>query len=187
MISEVLLDMDGVLADWHTAACRACGIERPESLIHKGWALAETLGITEDVLWARVDSCETFWRDLEPYPWVHELVELCQMYGEVTIATSPAWKPSCASQKIEWLREQFGDRFSSFMIGRKKHLMARPNAVLIDDWDKNVKLFRDHGGYAITFPRPWNSMHAQSDNPVAHVKLMLEATRQRAERRAQEI
>jgi hypothetical protein len=41
-------------------------------------------------------------------------------------------------------------------IEPRKHLFARPDSLLIDDYHENVKRFKVHGGHGIFVPRPCN-------------------------------
>ena len=45
-----------------------------------------------------------------------------------------------------------------------KSTFAAPDALLIDDRDKNVDEFRAAGGHAILIPRPWNSSYEKRND-----------------------
>lgn len=78
----------------------------------------------------------------------------------VCILTTPILDPDCAAGKIEWIYNHCPKWLHrQYLIGPMKHMCARPDALLIDDSDKNVEAFRAHGGQAILVPRPWNSYH----------------------------
>lgn len=177
MIRHVFIDLDGVLVDFASEACRLHG--RPDfpetgfAAWPKGeWNMAKVFGITDDEFWRLIDSYgEEFWFDLEPYPWMGDLLD--NMPAPFTIATSPSNLPACASGKVKWMRHHLGRRsgrqFRDFLIGPQKHLLAGFGTVLIDDNDKKVSEFREAGGRAILFPQPWNANHALADDPLGHV------------------
>lgn len=54
------------------------------------------------------------------------------------------------------------------MLGEHKHLFAKRGSLLIDDNEAAVRKFREHGGSAILFPQPWNSLGGV-DDPVGYV------------------
>jgi 5'(3')-deoxyribonucleotidase len=106
-----------------------------------------------------------FWRNLEQYPWADDLVSLVERavgLENMAFCTSPAHQVGCMEGKIGWCKEYYPS--APVIITRSvprqsapKHFLAHPDVVLIDDYDKNVDTFREHGGKAILFPMPWNS------------------------------
>jgi hypothetical protein len=78
----------------------------------------------------------------------------------ICILTNPRPEPGCIPGKLAWIRDYLPPWLhDQYLIGKPKHLCAYPEALLIDDCDKNVNAFRKHGGEAILVPRPWNSLH----------------------------
>ena len=114
---------------------------------------------------------DEFWNSLDRDVWasVPESAEfkalLCrceELVGSenVCILSSPTHDPDCLAGKLEWIHDHFPKRMHrQFLIGPRKHFCARPDALLIDDSDRNVEAFRAHGGQALLVPRPWNSLH----------------------------
>ena len=81
----------------------------------------------------------------------------------VCILSSPTHDPECLAGKLEWIQDHFPKRMHrQFLIGPQKHFCARPDALLIDDSDHNVRTFRIYGGQVILVPRPWNALHTIS-------------------------
>lgn len=161
MIERIFLDLDGVLADWSSAAIRACG-QDPDT-VHSSWPLgayelADVLGISTNEMWRRIHAQGArFWAELEPYPWLDSVFAACSTIAPTTILTSPSKDPSAAAGKTAWLQKHFGADFRKYLIGPDKVSCARPGAVLIDDSDKNCDGFAAARGSAIVFPRVWNS------------------------------
>lgn len=82
------------------------------------------------------------------------------------ILTTPTLDPECLAGKLEWIHRHFPPwMHRQYLMGPQKHLLARPDALLIDDSDKNVVAFRGAGGQAILMPRPWNSLHNVDTEP----------------------
>lgn len=160
---HILVDMDGVLADFFGAALDLWGFD-PSRYPANEWEIANVLGIDIDDFWANINHQPTFWRDLRPYSWTADFVDFLNGTGiPWTVSTWPAQDPKCATQKVEWLREHIAPDFCDYMIGPQKHLFAGPGKLLIDDNDKNVSTFIAKGGSAILFPARWNSLHQVSD------------------------
>lgn len=167
MITTVLLDLDGVLADFHGGAMRCFGKTIDDLPPGEVW-LPKALGITDEEFWQVVNN-PTFWSDLEPYPWVTDLPMAISSLGiKWFVATSPSRQPESCSQKVVWLKRHFGSQFHDYMIGWGKHMLARHDRCLIDDWDKNIGPFIAEGGKAILFPQRFNAKGAM-DDPVQYV------------------
>jgi FMN phosphatase YigB (HAD superfamily) len=176
-VNRIFLDLDGVLADWASAAIRAHGHD--PVAIYAGWQpgtydLADVLGISGNAMWGPVnDAGADFWANLQPYPWCRPLMDLCTSLAPTTILTSPSKDPAAASGKTRWLQAQFGSDFRSYLIGPDKVSCARRGAVLIDDADKNCDGFRAAGGSAIVFPQKWNIGHRYATDPMFPVSFAL--------------
>lgn len=171
MISHILVDIDGVLADFVADALRVHGREG-HSVTH--WNFFEDFPMTLSDFWRGIDGeGEDFWLNLKAYDWMDSLLSIVGEYGDFTLATTPSLSHHCCSGKRLWIQKHFGQRFTKYMIGGQKHLMAKPGVVLIDDNDDNVKKFADCGGAAILFPQPWNANRGME--PISHVTHSLEA------------
>lgn len=168
-IEHILIDMDGVLVNFMDPALALFGADQ-SVLQPNQWFFWESLGISEEQFWARVDATYYFWEDLPAYSHFTEILELVEGIGAWSIATAPWMNPPCASQKIRWMRKHIHHRFDRFMIGREKFLLSKPGVVLIDDSDHNVEKFSAGGGVGILFPQKWNSRH---DQPVENVQSFL--------------
>jgi 5'(3')-deoxyribonucleotidase len=150
---EILLDCDGVLADFVSGAAEVHG-KSPEIL---SWDFWIEWGMEPEEFWAPL-ATRDFWLGLRPYRWAGELLAGLREIGEVTVCTAPMHLNTevCIGAKLDWLESYFGIRPESVMVGRKKHLMAGKDRILIDDSDENVYQFWRMGGSAVVFPQPWN-------------------------------
>lgn len=168
--------MDGVLADFHKSALAAHGVaeNRREQWPIYGQDLQERLGLgihdhkenllNQEKFWGPLNLIKDFWINLEPFPWVAELIQACRSYTDkLIICTSPAksWNGEDKRQKLEWLRKY--DIIGEVLFPDRKASLSERGTVLIDDWEKQVYPFADGEGNAILFPQPWNANHAQSD------------------------
>jgi 5'(3')-deoxyribonucleotidase len=172
----IFLDMDGVLARFTYACARLFGVDW--ELLMARWVpgtydVSLLLGVKdEEEMWKRIHAAGyEFWRDLEKFPWADDLWDLCTSFAsQVHISTSPSRIGVCTHGKMEWLQNWRGKDFRNFMIGPRKHLLAGPNRILIDDSDRKIKAFRKWGGTGILFPQVWNSNHELAGDPMAYVR-----------------
>ena len=182
MITQICLDIDGVLVDWCGAVCKIFG-QDPDDVYARwmpGNDITEPLGISLTDMWKAVDAYgEDFWSGLEAYPWCDELWETCTAIAPTILLTSPSRNPASVAGKVRWMQERFGDGFRDFSISPRKHFCARPGAVLIDDTDKNCDQFvtgvdgQPTGAKAIVFPQPWNSLKHFQWNPFEFARQSL--------------
>ncbi len=166
---QIFLDMDGVLTDFVGAVLSLQGQKDLLSTWPSGERnIHSVLGISKSEFWRIVENQGAdFWANLPEFEWSKNLVDLVRQFAPMTILTSPSLSPSCFEGKVRWLYENFpkvnGKRFSDFLIGRPKELLAGPRRVLIDDSEANVAAFQIAGGEAILFPQPWNANFAIRD------------------------
>lgn len=161
----VLIDLDGVLVDFVGAALQAHGLTAPDEwpdveddVYRRKKNIEKTFGIGKDEFWSPIHAQgEEFWANL---PLLHDGMELYHRLAEnrrVKICTTPSEHPSSSSGKVRWMQQQFGSKFRDYVIAPMKWELAHSRAVLIDDFEDNILKFREHGGHAWLFPRPWNS------------------------------
>ena len=127
--------------------------------------------------WKKIDEQGSdFWASLEPYAWFDELIEVVREVAPFTILTASSLAPCCSEGIVRWMYEHFpkveGRRFTNYLIGPQKHLLAQPGHLLIDDAESNVETFKAAGGQAILFPQVWNRNHHEI-GPLEYVKSQL--------------
>lgn len=170
----ILLDMDGVLADFVTSSIDAASLPIREQDV-TDWDYYKPF-CSVDEFWERIGAVSDFWLNLEKYKWANDLYRMCSMMARTIIATSPSACRQCPSQKVAWLR-QYGfleKSVNDYMLGPHKELMARPNTILIDDSDRNVENFITAGGNAITFPQKWNKSRSVIGARLDYVEARLQ-------------
>jgi len=172
---QILLDADGVLADFASAALNVLN-ERYETEYtiddyargYGQFGMNKFFGITEKEFWAAIEDSPRFWLDLEPLPWADSLYGELLEIAPVTIVTMPNHDPMCAAYKLMWLDEFMGIHSDNVFLGHKKWLMAG-NGILIDDYHKNVDAFKENGGEAILIPSNWNTLGVSFEGIIAEV------------------
>lgn len=175
---KIFLDMDGVIMDFVGGIFKWY---QTEGLTHEditGWNKIVTLtceakGMTKSEFWKGLT--DEFWEGLEFLPWAEDLIALLEPYKPVLL-TSPGSHGAGGKQAaIRKGLKQFW-RDDRYLIGPAKSYVAHPEAVLIDDSEKNVDAFSEAGGRAILFPQPWNRFGSSRD-PVKFIYYALEVTR----------
>lgn len=172
-LTHIFIDMDGVLADFISAAFRAHGQEFDAATYPRcEWEITRVLGTSDSDFWAVIDALPDFWRNLPSYPWFRDLLDEAEETGcEVRILTTPSRHGHSYRGKREWL-DDHGIGIPAILFGnsRDKALLARSDRLLIDDSGKNVDMFRKAGGQAILFPQVWNENYDLADDPMATVR-----------------
>lgn len=89
----------------------------------------KALGISRRKFWSVIDGeGSDFWAGLEPYPWFSDLVQMVGDIAPFSVLTAPSLAPSSVKGKVRWMYEHFpsirGKRFTDFLIGPQKHLLA---------------------------------------------------------------
>ena len=184
--TRIFLDLDDVLNCCTMAALKyvGCPVDPYDySVFNPAWgwnivAAANALHpsrrqFTEATFWQSIKR--DFWATVPPSCDIGLIRDCAELVGcdNVCILSSPTLDPDCLAGKLEWIHAHLPSWFRrQFLIGPRKHFCARPDALLIDDRDKNVEDFRAHGGQAILMPRPWNTRH-DHPNPGAYVSRIL--------------
>lgn len=157
---RIFCDLDDVIFSWEESASKILNIDINDEKIRKRLKLERKIesfvdgGVDE--MWKMLDKeGDKFWADLEMLPWARRLYDMLRKETELfCFLSSPSRDPSCASGKIKSLKNNFGDKFDDFLLGRNKYLCANKNSLLIDDREKNIELFRSHGGNGFLWPSP---------------------------------
>lgn len=168
---KILLDMDGVIADFVDGISRYHNKANPylTDPNERRWDIEQIWGMSKYDLWHGVDK--EFWAGLRKTDEADYLVKFITnafSVPQVTMLTSPPKVNAgeAVQGKIVWMRwhySQFADRM---IFTEHKELCAGPDRILIDDNESNVIKFRDEGGNAVLVPRPWNSRYNENINVI---------------------
>lgn len=165
--TTVYMDMDGVLCNFVRSILRLFDV--PDEVTdaqlwaqHPGeYQIQKVLGISVNQMWDRVEeSGSDFWANLLPYPWMEGLWRAAKTHDRyVCILSSPSYDPQSLAGKLMWLqnKDRFGRRFRDHVFTGEKQLLARPDAVLIDDSELKINAFIAAGGQGLLFQQSWNT------------------------------
>lgn len=143
----IFLDSDGVLTNWNKAACKLFNIN-PNNIDQYDFDNF----IERSELLKKIDQEKHhFWESLEVFSWANDLIKECKKLGNVCILTSPGEWECAPSGKMIHFKKHFPD--TPFIITKDKYFCSHSKSLLIDDTEKNVNKFKNHGGHAILFPK----------------------------------
>lgn len=152
----IYLDMDGVCCDFNKAALET--FDRMDLYDNKHYSVRELIGITDKEFWEKISKKEEkFWSGLEEFSWFKEMYEGLNKIGDVYFCTAPTLDPNCVKGKLIWLQNRFGFGFKKYIFMKDKHLLAKPDNFLVDDFEEQFENFKKNEGNAVLFPQPWNA------------------------------
>lgn len=159
---KLLLDMDGVLANWVQATSDHHGIPNP-------YLKPENRGISDYKIVSGIatnaelfDGMETdFWTGIPPLPEAFELMDALEsMFGDrIWICSSPSDNSHCITGKHAWIKNNFPKLRRKFNFCSNKEVCASPYSILVDDTQKKLDPFIADGGHGVLYPALWNSLH----------------------------
>ena len=160
MISEVLMDVDGLIANfiklYLDALLEATGMHRkPEEITT--WDTGDALGLTKTqraavhsrlVLPGRAFS-------MEVYPDAVDAVKELSTFTDLYFVTSPFPAPTWVYDREQWLQLHFGDLGKKVIHTKHKHKVQ--GHYLIDDKIDNILSWQDsQPGVGILWDTPYN-------------------------------
>jgi hypothetical protein len=177
-IKSILLDMDGVVADWHLSCAKSHGVNLDElkrTFKERPFSIKKALGMDTARLWEPISAAgPSWWAEIPETPWARRLWNGCRSIAPTYFLTMPSVHPpnvgDSMAGKFMWLQKFTGNEaFNAYLMGPPKMLCANRHSVLIDDSDDNVKAWRKEGGNAILLPNCGNSMSGYKGCPCDFV------------------
>jgi len=164
-ISEVFLDMDGVVTDWEKAACELMGIDM-STVNFKGDEKAVEKVLEYDDLVDEINKgYDEFFVNMPAHDHTNELMTACEEANGI-ILTAPMMKcPGVYSGKVEWVQRYWPDT-DRIIVTKHKQSCAKPTALLIDDRKSSCEDFVTAGGNAIVFPSRIYDGHIDVDTVI---------------------
>lgn len=165
-MSIVLLDCDGVLADFITPALKV--VEKHTGVLYKeehfdDWDFIKV--IRDNHGHEVVDKCyddfhrEGFVFDLPVYPGAVEGVARLRKVADVFVVTSPMHSRHWYYERVEWLKTFFGFKNRSIIHCGTKRLVQ--GNMLVDDKPANLVDWGNfNSGVPVLWDRPYNKKDA---------------------------
>ena len=179
----ILLDIDGVLADYLTAIREALGmpkesieyfIEHPERYTIE--LFDEAMGGPERRKDLQNTLPHTFWQNLDKLPWADELVKKLTENFPVTLLTSPGRSVEAPKGKMLWQQQHYPTLHTA--IARNKYMFASMNKVLIDDDDFQTTNFTKNGGPSIQWTNQFVLNALDEKQRSAHIDQIIAGLKQ---------
>lgn len=176
-INTIFVDLDEVLADFVSAAAEVHGLTRAklESRRTPGsWDITDAIGINHNKFWEEIHKKGVgFWVEILPTNWFNDVINLMEKVEKEFeiqwfVLSAPSRSVDCIIGKYQWIKDQIG-RIDKLICTKHKHLLAKPDAVLIDDRYNNGINFITGGGRSILFPNQGNYMWKQANDPMPYV------------------
>jgi 5'(3')-deoxyribonucleotidase len=147
-MKTLYLDMDGVVADWETAARRFMD-NRQVPDINGRWPDGE---------WHKIRDNRHFYRDLPMMPGAEELITLARQFRDqggwrlcmLTAIPHNNDMPDVYHDKIDWMRERWPEiRVHFGPYSHDKQVHCQPGDILVDDRPSNIAEWQAQGGIGI--------------------------------------
>lgn len=158
----ILVDMDGVIADWNSEYDRLLDLagqsamEIPRTDNQHTFDLFKDRTEEQKKVVLGVMNHPGFYRDLEPIPGAKEALEEMLALGHTVYLVSSPFpsNPTCASDKYDWVMKHYGEEWTKRLI-LTMDKTAVVGDVLIDD-KPEVKGQLDPEWIHVVFDRLWN-------------------------------
>lgn len=159
----VLVDMDGVLANFEKACLLAWQSKYPdlpfipleERVTHDIKVQYNTLGEGLGAKMREIIHSEGFYASMEPIEGAVEVMKLMlQCKWNVFICTAQARNTRCIAEKAEWINQHLGPEWSERLIATRDKTLVRGD-VLIDDKPHIIGLYEPQFVH-ILYDQPYN-------------------------------
>lgn len=188
MAMKLFLDMDGVLVNWFEGAHKIHGKPwSPGDDTPSGWRYTygpegwnfhdeEHFNVTYENLFNGMHR--EFWANLNWHADGPAILGMCEeaFPGDVVLLTAPHLQDGVMDGRLEWIERNAPEYKRKVLIGYCKDAIAavgQENAILVDDWDRNINNWRKAGGMGLLCPRCWNSSYHWAHEPVKHMEKAL--------------
>ena len=152
----IYCDMDGVLVDFDKGYVEITGVENKSKNVNEFWSLLhdklKEKNMSEEDFWAtlpKMEGCDELWSIISPY--------------NPFILTSPSRNPESRSGKTKWIQNNLSPQPQDiyFRYSGNKHDILQgkteeeiSNSILVDDFYKNIKPWKEVGAKAIYYTSP---------------------------------
>ena len=161
---KLIVDMDGVFANFVQSVCETHNLPSPYDNGYEGWKMEDSPEFQHMSRNQIFKPCKTseWWENVPKTQEADSILETCLGLVDVenmVVCTAATWPMGpCLDGKIAWWKKHYPHTglHEKVIATPHKHFLASPRSVLLDDADHNVEPFEAHGGLAVLYPRPWN-------------------------------
>ena len=176
-MSQVFVDLDGVLANFNKACCQTFGLDYPkETILWHTWP-HDVSGKDLDTWFNVLTDDPDLWTRIEPFPWTPAIVQVLDLH-------TPGWKilttatqdPACWGGKAAWVTQRLFMRDSLHrlvIVGGHKWELMSPGSVLVDNDLRNVTEWQKQGGHAFLWKEFTEDMVQAAMNQIEQLRLFL--------------
>jgi len=155
---KILLDCDGVVADFVRGACALHSRPNPyfEPTAQMDYSMRSLWKMQESEFYEGMEF--DFWNELYKTKEADDIVQVCSdRVGRrnVCFLTKPTANAGCLEGKRSWLKKHYPGY--PYLIGNDKSFCAGEGKILVDDTDANCDDFARHKGRIFLIPRAWNT------------------------------
>lgn len=156
---RILLDVDGVLADFVTPALEivrnVTGAPVPEDAL-EDWDIFRAYPKDVQNKFYDAFKCEGWCMGLEPYPGSQEGIALLERVADVYFVTSPMHGPHWAYERTLWLKKYFGVPAKRVVHTNAKYLCV--GDIFVDDKFDHVENWQKAHphGCSVLWTQPYN-------------------------------
>jgi len=180
-MKRLFLDVDGVLCDWNKGCHLLHGLPYkdgvwPYKLGPEGWHFYKELGMTVLQLFKGMDR--EFWKNLDWCSDGKKILRICEAKvgrENICLLTDP-WKGDGATDgRIDWIKQEMPYYWDhgQYLIGPCKKACAHQDAILVDDYEKNIIDWQGKDGIGLLVPRAYNSEYKIKHVAIEHIEMRL--------------
>lgn len=143
---NILLDVDGVLANWGTLFISIAEREFNIKIVQHPdiWDFYEFPEVRpwKDAIMRHMISTPGLVQNMDLYPYAQDMVQALRKKGNVIACTDSAYPGPFATERVKWLMENFKFERDDIIFSRRKYLID--GWMLIDDKPSNVEKWVQH-------------------------------------------
>lgn len=160
---NVLIDLDGTLADLQSAILRMLGRKMPSDCASSDGDLVKHFGLPQDFVKDHMDY--DFWATINPTDEFDDILSIVESKvgrDNTFVITTVYDARGCIEGKRLWVEKFMGRGYPGrLFLVHDKSTKAADESLLIDDSNNECVSFFEAGGHSFLFPRPWNPLNGK--------------------------
>lgn len=177
------LDMDGVLANWHDAAINQINTLWPElnikelTTFYTGDYIYDLLkergvNLSKQKIYSMLCPKEFFY-NLEPYPYLYEMVEYLSSFAKIYIVTKPIEWNYTPAEKVNWLKKYLPNIEYKVILTETSEAKGLLNLdFMIDDDPRVYQSWKNEDTLFFIPKQPWNKKFCEENKNNNRIKII---------------